>query len=319
MRKIKSLIAASRIRIVFWLPIISAIASIMGLLMMLVTSTKVETYYLAISSVVYVLFLMTVLVFVLLERGGPKAQLLEMRRVEGLAAGYEAIHAITHALRPHMLSTIRHKGISTDDPDEGVCRDILEKMRSAFEGITGVRCATSIKQYIPKTQTMRTIARDGISAATRLLNDYERETSVDGNSASRDIIRSGARHFIECGDLLIRPEYRNDRPEWCKYYRSMIVWPIRLYDPKTGKNAIWGLLCVDSPAANVFDRDPGLHVGAAIADLLYPYLSQFFPPDVTAKNQTRDELSGALVPVSHPSTEQYQRQKKLRPKTPKPK
>jgi hypothetical protein len=148
-------------------------------------------------------------------------------------------------------------------------------MRDIFQTITGASCSTCIKAFDKDKDILRTIGRDCISGAHRGGEDTTRTCRVSGNKDFHDVVNGQSTCFV-CNDL-VREEaagnYFNDNPNWRKRYQSTIVWPIRCFDEGRGMHELFGFLCVDSIATEIFDEEADVQVGACVADMIYAYFS----------------------------------------------
>lgn len=267
----------SRIRpatVLYWMTVMGGLASIFGFLCSLPTFGE---WRLAFSSTAFILALIGVQFYIFRENIRLREELDLAQIGYGCKSGYEGLHAIAHSFRDRFSNRFpsSQELTSFNLEDKAFFISVVDSFCRIMEGLTGVRCATCIKAYIPDTNILITIARDSISMAERSLNDQRREASIDENTASMRIIGGEVRYFF-CNDLVSladNDEYKCTRYDWQKWYRSTIVWPIRRFVGTDGRSDIRGLLFADSNSVNSFDRIACVQAGSAVADMIYVYLS----------------------------------------------
>ena len=282
--------------LLFWVSLVGGFASVCAFATSMVFPGDRQTQYVAYSSVVYIIVLLSIQVYMLLERGRTvhtrDQALQQLHKLQSYKDSYQALHGISHAVRDCLHERLTNGAARLQRPDHRqFCLVILDNLKEIFRSITGVRCATCIKVYFEEDGTMITLGRDGVSAADRGLIDQGRVSGVDSNTASQRIVRDKDRHFF-CNDLEKLADndgYKSDRPMWQHHYRSTIVWPIRHYDPETNAADTFGVLCVDSPATNVFERTVSLQIGACVADMLYPYFCRFSLDELFPERRRKEE------------------------------
>jgi hypothetical protein len=268
--------------ILFWLSIVASLASIAGFITALTSGGfTTDKLYIVAPSTIYILALIIIQLYILIDRshGQVREEKAKYDRdkaqsfARALEKGYAAIHAIAHKYRDRLMDMLNNQEKLFSWDDEFLLT-VLDNLRRTFEHITGKPCATCLKYHDHESSRIITVSRDSESAAERSHAEHLRRGLVIDNTASKRIIRGGDKHFF-CNDLSALAEcgeYYSDNYEWASFYKSAIVWPVRYYDPAMERMDIIGLLCVDSPETDVFDKQVCVQLGAAIADLLYPYM-----------------------------------------------
>jgi len=282
--------------IVFWVSLIGGVASILGLMISLASPGDWQTKHIAVSSAAYILFLIGIELYILIERGRlvrkhdsalreatseRDSALREVERVRAYRANYEPLHAISHAFRDSFSVRFGQdvKKVEFETQDSEFCLKVLEIVSVVFSRLTGTTCATCIKAYIPSHEVMVTIGRDNVSKAER----YEvLVTRVQDNTAWMHIVRDQQTHFFSNNLRLLAAAnaYKNDRSDWGKFYMSTIVWPIRKVGTQASPFHLFGVLCVDSKVPDAFDEKGCFPVGSAVVDMIYPYLSRIDPESI---------------------------------------
>lgn len=135
---------------------------------------------------------------------------------------------------------------------------ILDHTVRVFEGITGDKCAVSVKiidinQDGKREHTLRAhvLYRDTQSRGKRYQLDKRNEL-IQNNTAEQFVFSHTLGYFpnqiFACDDLrnaTDRGEYKNDRPDWFKDYNATIVCAIHNLRPDVSIPFI-GILCVDN-------------------------------------------------------------------------
>ena len=268
-------------RILYWIAIAGAIASITMFIYGIGTRTDWRSLYIAISGLIYSMALISILVYLMNERKKLVQEkyeaLMQAERVIGFRHACHRLHSISHRFR----DTFQKIEVSTsplaydDIRDSGFPLCVLDNLKNIFDQITGVTCSTCIKLLILGTNRVVTFTRDTASAAEAELLDYNREATVESNTASERIVNNGDAYFFSNNLLELHKSgnYKSDRPNWERRYLSTIVLPVRCFDEKKKKHKIPAMLCIDSKKINCFDEDICVQVGACVTDMLFPYFN----------------------------------------------
>jgi hypothetical protein len=87
--------------IVFWISLIGGVASILGLVVSLASPGEWQSKHIALSSAAYIIFLIGIELYILVERGkivsARDTALRELTKIAAYRVNYESIHAISHA------------------------------------------------------------------------------------------------------------------------------------------------------------------------------------------------------------------------------
>ena len=272
--------------IVYWISVVGGIASILALVGPWVMPGDWRAIYVAVSSAVYILVLLAIETYLIIQRSRLIVQQdgLLRQRDEALARAeaaescrevFEPLHSLFHRLRDVIFGLQTSPGNPEETYDEAFCEHVLNITQAVFQKVTGVRCSTCIKTFDGDQETVYTLQRDSMSAADRGDIDIGRVSRLSENTDFERIVRGTDRYFL-CNDLLDLAKsglYRNDRPDWAEHYRSALVLPIRCYDTALRRHQIFGFLCVDSMQVGIFDRQLSVQMGACIADMVYVYFS----------------------------------------------
>lgn len=237
----------------------------------------------AVILVVWLILLSTSLIFLVY---------VQEKRV-GRRTRYALATGATHGAEHHIRDA--EAGILNRDADFDetvrLLRPALNEVSVAFSVITGSPCRACVKQVYYERD-------DLTSRAPRIENSSDlrdvRVATLCRDDVSRGSGTADEPHFVSdntdfellfldrdhykwywSNDLTKENPYKNSswkagRP---KEYRSTCVWPIqKTDDTEQGKHDTLGFLCVDSNDVNIFDPHIDFHVGAQVADSLYPLL-----------------------------------------------
>ena len=106
------------------------------------------------------------------------------------------------------------------------------------------------------------------------------ELKTGKNSALDQALRlelDGAVSHFQSSDLTKDPNYKTEMPNWFRYYKSMIIIPIRcvkykkIGTPKASDDI--GLLCLDTKSRNRLNNTYHVDLLAAFADQMYNFLN----------------------------------------------
>lgn len=270
--------------IVYWTGLVGGVASILSFVGGFFTSNEWYVRYIAYSSTVYIVALIFIQTYLLIQRS---SLLSDLQRLDGArktaeerAAQAEAyrevfqpMHSLFHKLRDIVFRLHRQPPKPEDAYDEAFCQHILNITQTIYERVSGVTCSTCIKIFDGNQERVSTLVRDSRSAANRGEYDHKRVSRLSDNSDFAIIVQGTERYFL-CNDLLELSRagrYKNDRVDWERHYNSALVLPIRCYDKSLEKYQLFGFLCIDSMAAEVFDPRISPEIGACIADMVYVY------------------------------------------------
>ncbi len=156
-----------------------------------------------------------------------------------------------------------------------LCRKILDVFRDIFNVVKEQEFSTCIKNFCDQS-VLQTICRDSVNEAKRGNDDDTRRSPVNDNTDFMQLMH-GTKPYFFCNDLVERSragQYDNDNPHWADHYRSTIVWPIRCKTFGQEKFELFGFLCVDSMATDVFNEETDVELGACVADMIYAYFNR---------------------------------------------
>jgi len=270
----------------FWIGLLGGIASILAFIGGWFTSDDWKMKYIAVSSTVYIVVLLCICAYIIWDRGklaeSFAARIAKLDAEKNAAVkkanyrrAFRPLHSVFHKLRDTLVELRKSPPRPGDGYDDGSCRAVLDVLHDIFQTITGASCSTCIKAFDKDKDTLTTIGRDSISEAHRGGEDTTRTCRVSGNKDFQEIV-TGRRTYFICNDLVkaaAAGDYFNDNPNWRNRYRSTIVWPIRYFDKQRGKHELFGFLCADSMATEIFDEEADVQVGACVADMIYAYFS----------------------------------------------
>ncbi len=266
-------------KIFYVIGILGAVASIIGLVYAFTIHPDWKGLYISITASIYSMALVGILVYLVSERKKILKEkheaLLQEKYTASLRSAYHNLHSISHVFRDE-YQRLRSKQVAIGELKHWkflVC--VLDNMKYIFEGITDAPCCSCIKVHVPSTRKIITLARDAGSATESGQIDYYRESTVESNTASQQLINNKAKYFFSNNLLELHEagNYENDRQDWQLNYKSTIVWPIRYFNDKERRHSIPALLCLDSKKTGVFDEEVCFHVGACVADMLFAYFS----------------------------------------------
>ena len=200
----------------------------------------------------------------------------------------EKLHKINHDYRDILCQTFGGKE-NPKEPHPGRAKQELQALSSVcqtaskiFNSFTHSDCMVTIKLITKKN--------DGTAIATTHLrsesicqrDNYEPKEFVinRGQNTAFDkaiqVIPGRVSRFYS-PDLEKEKNYRNQRDDWHRFYRSTIVVPIRYVDPtKRGRSDASddiGFLSVDTMSVNRLNDGFHLQYLAALADQMYNFMS----------------------------------------------
>lgn len=220
----------------------------------------------------------------------------KLRRAQLWAEQSKSLHRVFHFLRDAAAPKLqidgdgnleRFRKIDFEQFQEKLDRAV-DEIAALFSGSTGHPCRATIKGVF--------IDEEEVPYAWDLARSGEGNLlpaePIEGNTDFESLMLGTQPYFL-CNDIdkLRRAgRYANSHIVAGKplNYNSTVVWPVRLklrQRPKATKKLdaqnwqdLIAYLCVDAPAANVFD-DLDVWVGAAIADGMYMVLRPWTDPD----------------------------------------
>lgn len=271
-------------RVITVLEGLAALASILLFVGGLLGIVKANNPTWAVVLVVWLIMLATALILLVY---------VQEKRV-GRRTRYALATAATHGAEHRIRDA--EAGILNRDADfaetVGILRSALNEVSRTFSVITGSPCRACVKQLyyeredeagappqIKDSSDLRdirveTLCRDDVSRDIGKSNDQPQYVSDNTDFELLFLDRERYPWYFS-NDLTKENPYKNSswtdgRP---KEYRSTCVWPIqKTDDTEQGKHDTLGFLCVDSNDVNIFDPHIDFHVGAQIADSLYPLL-----------------------------------------------
>jgi hypothetical protein len=201
------------------------------------------------------------------------------------AVATEATHGAEHLIRDAEAGILNENAnVSQTIP---ILRKAMTEVARTFTLITGSPCRACIKEvHYPGAEavavgadnlrhlTISTLCRD--NAGGPPTPSDEREHFVSENTDFELLFMKRWKYrWYHSNDLESENPYKNsnwgdDSPH---DYRSTCVWPIQKTDETDGdRHDTLGFLCVDSLDTDIFDSRFDFHVGASIADSLYPLM-----------------------------------------------
>lgn len=255
-------------------------------------------------SVVLAVFLVALtaasIVVVVLTEQGSSAKLLklqqthvnELRRSERESRVALALPQLSSAF--HWISEAVNSASANGGGDDfrNYIKNSLAEMARVFSTISGTPCRMSVKELIFTGDDLSLQGDDARFFEVRTfcrhdrLGDPSKVTGPDrivDNTDYRVLFEETTEErFFFCADVHNELGYLNsharDRDLSTLNYRSNVVWPVEreIGEKKVAgsrRHDLWGFLCVDSMATNVFDRNIDVPLGAAYADVLYAVFS----------------------------------------------
>lgn len=210
------------------------------------------------------------------------------RRVGAFQNAMKRIHRINHDYRD-----VLHATFHSDQPDteqqkllraeEHALRSVCQQINGIFESLVGRSCMVTIKLITKQSSGAR-----HCSTYIRSEENCERDREEPGdyvvgkwNNTAFDqaLLPSEAgrcSHFF-APNLTSEKNYNNERQHWERFYRSVIVVPIRSITPaERGVPDQYddvGFLCVDTMSRNRLNGSYHVEILSAFADQMYNFLS----------------------------------------------
>ena len=278
---------------------IAAMASIVGLIISVVTKEKMAIVFYASAGIIIISVLLTI--FVVIKSGKND----KMKEANKYAKGF---HEILHLIRDcygDLMEVIEDETYKRPMPFRKYITEKVMKMmdllsRNLSEA-TGYKVRACIKTFdfirdgeMDKNKMkLITLARSGQSNVNNMISEHYNPIPLNENTDFEYIfnINEGyveeSVHFFIVDDLVKysqKEEYKNSNKKLKKSYTTTIVMPIRyLRNPSEDEEEavpqydIIGCLCIDSKKKNLFaieNRGFVIEYLKGIADILYVYLNE---------------------------------------------
>ena len=278
---------------------IAAMASIVGLIISVVTKEKMAIVFYASAGIIIISVLLTIFVVI---KSGKKDKMNEANKY---AKGF---HEILHLIRDcygDLMEVIEDETYKRPMPFRKYITEKVMKMmdllsRNLSEA-TGYKVRACIKTFdfirdgeMDKNKMkLITLARSGQSNVNNMISEHYNPFPLNENTDFEYIFNINEGyveervHFFIVDDLVKysqKEEYKNSNKKWKKSYTTTIVMPIRyLRNPSEDEEEavpqydIIGCLCIDSKKKNLFaieKRGFVIEYLKGIADILYVYLNE---------------------------------------------
>ena len=278
---------------------IAAMASIVGLIISVVTKEKMAIVFYASAGIIIISVLLTI--FVVIKSGKND----KMKEANKYAKGF---HEILHLIRDcygDLMEVIEDETYKRPMPFRKYITEKVMKMmdllsRNLSEA-TGYKVRACIKTFdfirdgeMDKNKMkLITLARSGQSNVNNMISEHYNPIPLNENTDFEYIFNINEGyveervHFFIVDDLVKysqKEEYKNSNKKWKKSYTTTIVMPIRyLRNPSEDEEEavpqydIIGCLCIDSKKKNLFaieNRGFMIEYLKGIADILYVYLNE---------------------------------------------
>lgn len=150
--------------------------------------------------------------------------------------------------------------------DAIVRKPCMVTVKLIAEDATGKYCSTYVRSENICERDQEEPIRYDLGSGVNTAFDKALQTRTDGECAC----------FCS-GDLTKEQNYNNQRQRWGRYYRSVIVVPIRARRTGVGGKSEFpddiGFLCVDTLSQNRLNKTYYVHLLAAFADQMYNFMS----------------------------------------------
>lgn len=278
---------------------IAAMASIVGLIISVVTKEKMAIVFYASAGIIIISVLLAI--FVVIKSGKND----KMKEANKYAKGF---HEILHLIRDcygDLMEVIEDETYKRPMPFRKYITEKVMKMmdllsRNLSEA-TGYKVRACIKTFdfirdgeMDKNKMkLITLARSGQSNVNNMISEHYNPIPLNENTDFEYIFNINEGyveervHFFIVDDLVKysqKEEYKNSNKKWKKSYTTTIVMPIRyLRNPSEDEEEavpqydIIGCLCIDSKKKNLFaieNRGFVIEYLKGIADILYVYLNE---------------------------------------------
>lgn len=208
-----------------------------------------------------------------------------------LRRAIDTIHKINHDYRDVLSKVFGGKQPITDpearivELERATLQAVCQSTAKIFNSFTHADCMVTVK-LIDKDGDGRlscgTYARSQSNCERDRVEPSSFAINAGQNTAFDEAIRfSPGRishfHSYDLTDLQKTDDYRNQRPNWERYYKSAIVVPIRYLNPQRAgmpdASDDIGFLCVDTKSTYRLNDEHHLHLLAALADQMYNFMS----------------------------------------------
>lgn len=278
---------------------IAAMASIVGLIISVVTKEKMAIVFYASAGIIIISVLLTIFVVIKSSKND------KMKEANKYAKGF---HEILHLIRDcygDLMEVIEDETYKRPMPFRKYITEKVMKMmdllsRNLSEA-TGYKVRACIKTFdfirdgeMDKNKMkLITLARSGQSNVNNMISEHYNPIPLNENTDFEYIFNINEGyveervHFFIVDDLVKysqKEEYKNSNKKWKKSYTTTIVMPIRyLRNPSEDEEEavpqydIIGCLCIDSKKKNLFaieKRGFVIEYLKGIADILYVYLNE---------------------------------------------
>lgn len=278
---------------------IAAMASIVGLIISVVTKDKIAIVFYSSAGIIIISVLFTIYVVIKSSKND------KMKEANKYAKGF---HEILHLIRDcygDLMDVIEDETYKRPMPFRKYITEKVMKMmdllsRNLSEA-TGYKVRACIKTFdfirdgeMDKNKMkLITLARSGQSNVNNMISEHYNPIPLSENTDFEYIFNINEGyveervHFFIVDDLVKysqKEEYKNSNKKWKKSYRTTIVMPIRyLRNPSEDEEEavprydIIGCLCIDSKKKNLFaieNRGFVIEYLKGIADILYVYLNE---------------------------------------------
>jgi hypothetical protein len=167
--------------------------------------------------------------------------------------------------------------------EQTVLRSICQRIENIFARLIGRTCMVTIK-LVSQAADQPLVAQSYVRSQELCLRDRPTRSSYavgtgENNGFDKALQARGdgkPAHFYSA-DLSKEPDYSNQRQHYVRYYKSVLVLPIR--GPKSnatqtgGEQDLIGFLCLDTMSVNRLNSGFHLYILAALANQLYNFMS----------------------------------------------
>ena len=278
---------------------IAAMASIVGLIISVVTKEKMAIVFYASAGIIIISVLLAI--FVVIKSGKND----KMKEANKYAKGFFFFFHLIRDCYGDLMEVIEDETYKRPMPFRKYITEKVMKMmdllsRNLSEA-TGYKVRACIKTFdfirdgeMDKNKMkLITLARSGQSNVNNMISEHYNPIPLNENTDFEYIFNINEGyveervHFFIVDDLVKysqKEEYKNSNKKWKKSYTTTIVMPIRyLRNPSEDEEEavpqydIIGCLCIDSKKKNLFaieNRGFVIEYLKGIADILYVYLNE---------------------------------------------
>ncbi len=158
---------------------------------------------------------------------------------------------------------------------------VCQRISKIYSMLIAKNCTVSVKLLMQQEDTGRLYVTTYTRSENACKHDDESpskfEVNTGQNTAFDDALRRNTTgditHFFS-GDLRKHKHYRNQRPNWSKYYQSAIVVPIRCLGVEENPDPDdIGFLCVDTNSRHRLNNTHHVVMLSGLADQIYNFMS----------------------------------------------